>query len=59
MAGESIRVRKDGIVGTGAVGLQRKSEEAFGLSEGSGVDAAGSRGPGFGLFALEPAPERQ
>jgi len=57
IARESVRVGKEGIVGAGAAGLKRKAEEAFRFGNISGVDAAGGGGPGFGLFALEPAPE--
>jgi len=59
IARESIRVRKDGIIGPRATGLQREPKEAFGFRDVSTIDSTGRGGPGFGLFALEPTPEWQ
>jgi len=39
--------------------LQREPEEALGFCDVSRIDSTGRDGPGFGLFAPEPAPQWQ
>lgn len=57
-AGQVVRIGEDGKLRPRAIRLKGKAEESFGFSERSGVDSACGGGPGFGLLALEPAPER-
>lgn len=58
ITGETVGVGEGCAVRPGTAGLQGEAKVAFGFAYESRIDAARGRGPGFSLFALEPAPER-
>src|SRR5438477_1147143 len=57
-ARKGIGIFQSGVVGSRATGLKIEPEEAFGFIDVSRSDLPSGGGPGLGLFALEPPPER-